>query len=293
MTLSPQALERRSRGLGSSDAAAALGLNIHKSPFRLWQEKTGAVEPDNLDGNEAVELGVLLEPVVAELFQRRTGKTLHHVNQTIEHPRLPWMVCNIDRRVVGEPALAEIKTAGHWAAQSDEWGEVGTDEIPFKYAVQVHHQLACLPKYEVGYVPLLVAGQKFKLYAVKRDEQVIAMLERMLGAFWKNVVDGVPPMPTTLEQAKERWPQSIAQEIEATPEVLEAVEALAEAKAAIKHLEGERDDAQGRIAIYMGENDMLTHDGVQILKYRTQARAGFTVEPGTTRPMVPVKAKKQ
>jgi hypothetical protein len=118
------------------------------------------------------------------------------------------------------------------------------------------------------------------------------MLERFLAAFWQNVLDGIPPAPTTLEQAKERWPQSIAQEIEATPEILADVAALAETKAAIKHLEGERDEIQGRIAIFMGENDMLTSGGVPILKYRTQARAGFTVAPGTTRPMVAVKGAK-
>ena len=292
MSLSPAALERRSHGLGSSDAAVALGLVPQKSPFRLYQEKRREIEPEDLSANEAVELGVLLEPVVATLFERRTGKKLHRVNSTIEHPRLPWMVCNIDRRVVGEYKLAEIKTAGFWAAQSDEWGEPGTDAVPFRYAVQVQHQLACLPQYEAGYVPLLVAGQNFRLYEVRRDEEIIAMIETFLGAFWQNVLDGIPPTPTTLEQAKERWPKSIGEPIEATPEILEAVADLAECKAAIKQLEVERDEIQGRIAIFMGEHEMLTHEGRDILKYRTQARAGFTVAPGTTRPMVPVKGKK-
>jgi putative phage-type endonuclease len=287
MTLSPQALERRSRGLGSSDAATALGLNPYKSPFRLWQEKRGEIEPDDLSDNEAVELGTLLEPIVSELFERRTGKRLHRVNQTIEHPRLEFMVCNIDRRVVGEPALAEIKTAGFWAAQSDEWGEPGTDAVPFKYAVQVHHQLACLPKYEVGYIPLLVAGQHFKLYEVRRDEGIVEMLERMLGAFWQCVIEGTPPAPTTLEQAKERWPHSASVEIEATAEIVDAVRLLKEHTATIKALDAMKHDVQGRIAVFMGEADTLVAGGKTILTYKTQERAAYTVQASSARIMRP------
>lgn len=289
MSLSPEALAAHHAGLGSSDAADALGLGW-KSPHRLWLEKTGQVEREDLSDNEAVECGVLLEPVVATLFERRTGKTLHHVNKTQVHPEHPWMIANLDRRVVGESALAEIKTAGFWAARSEEWGEEQTDLVPMKYNVQVQHQLA-VTGYELGYLPVLVAGQKFRLYEIPRDEELIAMMIRLLGAFWQNVVDVNPPMPTNLAQAKERWPQSVGQEIEATPDILTALAEMQEAKAAIKHLERERDEAQGRIAIYMAENDVLTYAGDPLLTYKTSERAGFTVAPTTIRTMR-VKGKK-
>ena len=285
--LSPEALERRKSGIGSSDAATALGLNPYRSPFSLWQEKRGELEPEDFSGNEAVELGTLLEPIVAELFERRTEKKLYRVNQTIVHPTLPFLLCNIDRRVVGEKKLAEIKTAGTWAAQSDEWGEVGTDAIPFRYAVQVQHQLACLPHYESGYVPLLVGGQHFRLYEIKRDPEIIGMLETYLTAFWQGVLDGNPPMPTTLEQAKERWPKSVGRPILATPEIAIVVDELRETKAAIKHLEGEEKRLQGEIAIYMEDADtLIAPDGrTELLTYRTQDRAAFSVAASSFRTM--------
>lgn len=285
--LSPEALERRSRGIGSSDAATALGLNPYKSPFRLWQEKRQEIEPEDLSGNEAVELGTLLEPVVATLFTKRTGLKLRRHNKTIEHPRYPWMVCNIDRDVVGLPKLAEIKTAGYWAAQSDEWGEVGTDAVPFRYAVQVQHQLACLPHYESGYVPLLVGGQKFRLYEVQRDPEIISMLEIFLGDFWQNVVDGIPPIPTTLAQAQERWPKSIGQSILATDVIEQHVQELAETIAAIKHLEGERKRIQGEIAVFMeGADVLMSSDGSrELLTYKTQSRAEYVAKASEFRVM--------
>jgi predicted phage-related endonuclease len=38
-----QWLEVRHGGIGSSDAATAVGLNPYKSPLELWAEKTGRI----------------------------------------------------------------------------------------------------------------------------------------------------------------------------------------------------------------------------------------------------------
>jgi predicted phage-related endonuclease len=227
----------------------------------------------------------LLEPIVAELFERRTGKRLFRVNQTIIHPQHEWMTCNIDRRVVGEKSLAEIKTAGHWAAQSDEWGEPGSDAVPFRYAVQVQHQLACLQEYERGYVPLLVAGQHYRCFEVQRDPDIIAMLEEMLAEFWRCVIEGEPPKPTNLAQAKERWPQSVPINVEATTEILAEVVALREANAAIKAAEAAKEEAQGKIALFLGLGDTLTAAGKPLLTYKTQSRAEHIVKASTFRVM--------
>lgn len=277
MSLSAAALERRSRGLGSSDAAVALGLVPQKSNQRLFLEKRGEIEPEDLSKNWPVRLGSKLEPIVAELFEEETGKRLYRVNNTIEHPRLPFMVANIDRRVVGEKKLAEIKTAGHWAAQSDEWGDEFTSAVPFKYGVQVQHQLACLPDYESGYVPLLVAGQHFKLYEIQRDEEIIGMLEAFLTKFWDDLLNGIPPKPMNLAQAQERWPKSVGRSILATDEIAKAVRELKMTSATIKELERDEKRLKGEIAIFMEDADtLMSPDGsTTLLTNKLQTRAEF------------------
>jgi putative phage-type endonuclease len=310
--LTAEQIAARPFSIGSSDAAAALGLVTQRSPLRVWEEKRLGIElaalralpqdadvpmpiddqlqmnalerelrgPDDLSENEAVELGTLLEDDVAELFERRTGKRLFRVNNTIVHPRLPFMTCNIDRRVVGEPKLAEIKTAGFWAARSDDWGEVGTDAVPFKYAVQVQHQLACLPQYESGYVPLLVAGQNFRLYEVQRDAEIIGMLEAYLTAFWQSVIDGVPPTPTTLAQAQERWPKSVGRSILATDDIVRMLGELKETTAARLYHEKEEKRLKGEVAIFMEDADtLMSPDGsTEIATYKLQERAGYVAK---------------
>lgn len=291
MSLSAAALERRSRGLGSSDAAVALGLVSQKSNQRLFLEKRGEIEPEDLSKNWPVRLGSKLEPIVAELFEEETGKRLFRVNNTIEHPRLPFMVANIDRRVVGEKKLAEIKTAGHWAAQSDEWGDEFTSAVPFKYGVQVQHQLACLPNYESGYVPLLVAGQHFKLFEIPRDEEIIGMLEAFLAKFWDDLLNDIPPMPLNLAQAQERWPKSIGRSILASDEIAATVEKLKATSAQRLTFEKEEKRLKGEIAIFLQDADtLMSPDGSQtILTYKQQDRAGFVVEPTSFRVMRPLK----
>lgn len=100
-------LEVRKRGIGSSDAAAAVGLNPYKSQLELWLEKTGRdgtlPKDDPNDESTPTYWGNLLEPIVASHYTRRTGNKVRRVNAVLQHPHpdLPWMLANIDREVIG------------------------------------------------------------------------------------------------------------------------------------------------------------------------------------------------
>ncbi|MCX2499574.1 YqaJ viral recombinase family protein, partial [Plesiomonas shigelloides] len=68
-----QWLAIRQQGIGSSDAAAAIGLSRYKSPLTLWLEKTGRKACDDLSQNAAVQWGIALEPLLAQVYAKRTG----------------------------------------------------------------------------------------------------------------------------------------------------------------------------------------------------------------------------
>ena len=67
-------LKMRNKGIGGSEAAVIVGMNRWKSPFQLWLEKTGEVEPEDLSNNEFIYWGNVLEQVVADRFAELTGK---------------------------------------------------------------------------------------------------------------------------------------------------------------------------------------------------------------------------
>ncbi len=50
-------LELRQGTLGSSEAAAALGEDAYSSPFRLWAEKRGEIEREDIGNRRPVRLG--------------------------------------------------------------------------------------------------------------------------------------------------------------------------------------------------------------------------------------------
>jgi len=153
----------------------------------LWLEKTGQVDPEEVD-NEAVYWGNQMEDVVAKEFERRTEKKVRRANYMFSHPDYPYIKANLDRMVVGESALLECKTASAYLMK--EWKG---DEIPESYLVQVQHYLGVTGK-EKGYIAVLIGGNKFIWKEIERDEELINIIFEAEKHFWEyNVLGGIAP----------------------------------------------------------------------------------------------------
>ncbi len=188
-----QWLAVRKGGIGSSDAAAAVGLHPYKSQLQLWMEKTGrdgglpVVDPN--DDQSPMYWGTLLEPIVAAHYTRRTGHRVRRINAVLQHPEHPWMLANIDREVVGAPdvQILECKTAGIHGARL--WRE----GVPDYVQLQVMHQLAVTGK-QAADVAVLLGGQELQVFRIERDDTLIAQLITLEQQFWGYVErDQEPP----------------------------------------------------------------------------------------------------
>ncbi len=183
-------LQIRSTGIGSSDAAAAIGLSSYKCSLSLWLEKTGRQPPEDLSNKEAVVWGTVLEPVLAKMYAERTGRKVRRVNAVLQHPEYPFMLANLDREVITESGsgVLEIKTAGFYSAQ--QWD----DGVPVAYQCQVLHQLA-VTGHVWADVAVLIAGQEFRIYRIERDDDKIADLIQREAQFWSWVTNDQQPDP--------------------------------------------------------------------------------------------------
>ncbi|CAB1369535.1 YqaJ viral recombinase family protein [Denitratisoma oestradiolicum] len=196
-----QWLAIRKQGIGSSDAAAAVGLNPYYSPLELWMVKTGRdqalpqVDPN--DDSSPLYWGTLLEAVVASHYSKRTGNKVRRINAVLRHPELPWMLANIDREVVGsdEVSLLECKTAGMNGAKL--WRE----GVPEYVQLQVQHQLAVTGKAAAD-VAVLICGQELRIHRIDRDQGLIDSLIRLEAAFWHFVETDTPPPADGSESAE-------------------------------------------------------------------------------------------
>lgn len=184
-------LAQRRGGIGSSDAAALLGISRWSTPYSVYLDKTGQL-PD-LPPNPAMEWGNRLEEAIATAYAERTGERLEDTTHRVfQHPTHPWMLATPDRLTEGG-RVVEVKTASAWSA--DEWGEPGTDEVPDVYLVQVNHQLAVLGL-EQADVAVLIGGQDFRVYHVARNDRLIRHLIAVEESFWDRVQTRQPPEPT-------------------------------------------------------------------------------------------------
>lgn len=180
-------LQERTHSIGGSDASIILGLNKWKTPFELWLEKTGQSTVEDSAG-EAAYFGNLLEEVVAKEFEVRSGKKVRRNNFMLQHPEYEFITANIDRKVVGEDAILECKTAS--AYLSKDWE---SEEIPAPYLVQVQHYLG-VTGYKHAYIAVLVGGQRFVWKDIERDEELIKMIFDAEVHFWNHhVLGNVPP----------------------------------------------------------------------------------------------------
>ncbi|MBG0843508.1 YqaJ viral recombinase family protein [Ectopseudomonas toyotomiensis] len=187
-------LQIRKQGIGSSDAAAAVGLNPYKSQLELWLEKTGRdsnlPKTDPHDEESAAYWGNVLEPIVAWHYSKRTKHKVRRINAVLQHPNpeLPWMLANIDREVMGtdEVQILECKTAGINGARL--WKE----GVPEYVQLQVMHQLAVTGK-QAADVAVLLGGQTLEIHRIERDEQMIARLIELERRFWQYVETDTPP----------------------------------------------------------------------------------------------------
>ena len=186
-----QWLDIRQLGIGSSDAAVAVGLSPYKSQLTLWLEKTARKAPEDISLKEAVLWGVELEPVLAQVYTKRTGYKVRRVNAVLQHPEHTFMLANLDREVVGHPdgpGILEIKTASYHSAPQWEEG------VPVAYQCQVLHQLA-VTGHAWAEVAVLIGGQDFRIYRIERDEEKIGDLIRREAHFWQQVRQDWQPEP--------------------------------------------------------------------------------------------------
>lgn len=193
-----QWLSVRQGGIGSSDAAAAVGLCPYKSQLELWIEKTGRTPAE--DPPPAMDdpryWGTLLEPYVAVAYSQQTGRKVRKLNAVLQHPTFPYMLANIDREVVGSPdvQILECKTAGEWG--SKRW----QDGVPEYIQLQVQHQLA-VTNQQAADVAVLLCGQRLEIHRIERDEEVIARLMVLEARFWQYVTTDTEPPADGSESA--------------------------------------------------------------------------------------------
>lgn len=237
MSLTPEQLEMRRKGITGTDIGAICGLSEHRSALDVWLDKTGRAEP--VDMTPAMERGMYLERGMLDWYAARTGAVRVEACGTLALAREPRILATPDARAVfmRPPANAfdpgvlevgvEVKCPGPFMEYG--WGDAGTDQVPASYLCQGVFEMAVLDVPRVDFAALL--GGELRIFPVMRDTVVEGKLIERALAFWRDHVEkDVPPPPTWRERdmtwIQKRFPRSEAPPLQwdaLTPEQRAAV----------------------------------------------------------------------
>ena len=194
-------LQERKFGIGGSDAASIFGWSKWKSNVDLWEEKTGAKEPEDISDKPYVRFGHDAEPHIRELFALDHPEyevfyeSPYKIIRNAEHP---WLFATLDGELVEveteRVGILEIKTTE--IKRNDQWKE-WDGRIPQMYFFQVCHQLLATG-YDFVVLKARIKHKKgitVREYKIEREE-VMEDLEFLLEEekkFWGLVANRVRP----------------------------------------------------------------------------------------------------
>lgn len=262
-------LTDRTKFLGSSDAAAILGLSPWATPLQVYEDK---ITPRSEHADAARERfftrGKRLEPVVCDMLAEETGIEIARRNHRYRDPELPYLAAEIDAETT-DGRNVEIKTVSPFKAW--EWGEEHSDQIPLHYCVQVLHALM-VTRRDQAIVAALIGADDLRIYRVERDDELIGRMRSEEVAFWDRIQRREPPPISTLADAALRWPSSMTRSVVADAELTVKIGTLKEIRGQIKELEATADALElcAKSALADAET-LLGPDGKRLATWKSQS----------------------
>ena len=105
-------LDRRSF-IGGSDARIIMG-DDEAALLRLWNEKRGGIEPEDLSNDLLVQLGSVTEHLNRHWYEKNTGHPVTAVQRRVFHAVHRWMAATLDGTVEATGAVFEAKFMLPW-----------------------------------------------------------------------------------------------------------------------------------------------------------------------------------
>ncbi len=175
--------EWRRKGIGASDAPIIMGVSPYKTPYQLWEDKTGRRTEE--ESNWATRRGNENEPRARAHYEFIRG--VDAPPRVCEHYQLRWLRASLDGyyEIDQQKVVIEIKCPGKAEHEGAKEGKV-----PAKYYPQCQHQLMVTGADRVDYISYNVDIAIVEVYP---DREYISNYLQKALAFWQLVQTDTPP----------------------------------------------------------------------------------------------------
>ncbi len=191
--ISPRQVQRR-QFIGGSDARIIMGDN-EAALIRLWREKRGEVEPEDLSDSLIVQLGVVTEPLNRRWYERNTRRLIGNVQRRVRHPVVRWMAATLDGMVEETGAVFEAKFMLPWSFSEEA--------AAAKHMAQVQHNM-WVTHSKTAALSIITGGGKWVEISIPADPLYQHLLFTAEKKFWRCVETGEPPRLFTVETPRPR-----------------------------------------------------------------------------------------
>src|SRR6266540_542267 len=180
--------------IGGSDARVIMGAD-EAALLRLWREKRGEAEPEDLSGSLIVQLGLVTEALNRHWYERNTGQAVECVQHRLRHPVLRWMGATLDGMVVGSGAVFEAKFMLPWSFSEEAAAE--------KHMAQLQHNM-WVTNAKAAVLSIITGGGKWVEIKIPADSLYQHLLLTAEKKFWRCVENGEPPRLFGMEPPRPR-----------------------------------------------------------------------------------------
>lgn len=189
-----QKLNDRRSFIGGSDARIIMG-NDEARLVRLWREKRGEVEPEDLTDNLIVQLGTVTEELNRNWYERNTGNTIKDVQRRVHHKVLTWMAATLDGVVASTGAVFEAKFMLPWTFSEEAAAE--------KHMAQLQHNMWVVGTKSAA-LSIITGGGKWVELTIAADPLYQHLLITAEKKFWRCVKSGESPWLFGVEPPRPR-----------------------------------------------------------------------------------------
>src|SRR6516162_11235899 len=180
--------------IGGSDARIIMGHD-EAALLRLWREKRGEAEPEDLSGNLIVQLGIATEDLNRTWYEHNTGHSIRDVQKRVRHSAIFWMVATLDGIVEQTSAVFESKFMLPWSLSE----ETATE----KYMAQVQHNM-WVTQSRLSVLSIITGGGKWVEMTIPVDPLYLSVLVSAEKKFWRCVQSGETPHLINAEPPRPR-----------------------------------------------------------------------------------------
>jgi predicted phage-related endonuclease len=189
-----QEFKTRRSFIGGSDARIIMGSD-EAALIRLWREKRGEADPEDLSGNLIVQLGTATEELNRVWYERNTGRRVTDVQRRVKHSAIPWMAATLDGIVEGTGAVFEAKFMLPWSFSEEAAAE--------KYMAQVQHNM-WVTHLRSSVLSIITGGGKWVEITIPMDPLYLSVLVSAEKKFWRCVQSGETPHLINAEPPRPR-----------------------------------------------------------------------------------------